>query len=82
MSVRIIINLCYLCSYLIISRISFATGDEQLNLTQDRLLEDNSYNSYKLVNYAVKLNTVGIPNDLIKSYSEEMRNNPFCFRLL
>lgn len=81
-SVNVIINLCYLCSYLIISRISFATGDSQLVLTQDRLLNNNPYNSYKLVNFSVKLNTVGIPNDLVKTYSEEMEKNRFCFRLL
>ena len=81
-SVNVIINLCYLCSYLIISRISFATGDDQLTVTQERLLSDNPYNSYKLVNFSVKLNTRGIPNDLVKSYSDEMEKNHFCFRLL
>ena len=81
-SVNVIINLCYLCSYLIISRISFATGDDQLIMTQERLLSDNPYNSYKLVNFSVKLNTRGIPNDLVKAYSDEMAKNHFCFRLL
>lgn len=81
-SVNVVINLCYLCSYLIISRISFATGDDQLIITQDRLLNDNPFNSYKLVNFSVKLNTVGIPNDLVKTYSGEMEKNHFCFRLL
>ena len=81
-SVNVIINLCYLCSYLIISRISFATGDDQLIMTQERLLSDNPYNSYKLVNFSVKLNTRGIPNDLVKNYSEEMAKNHFCSRLL
>lgn len=81
-SINVIINLCYLCSYLIISRISLATGDDQLIVTQERLLSDNPYNSYKLINFSVKLNTRGIPNDLVKAYSEEMVKNHFCFRLL
>lgn len=81
-SVNVIINLCYLFSFLIISRISSATGDAQLSLTQERLLNDNPYNSFKLVNLSVKLNTIGIPIDLVKAYSIEMEKSHFCFRLL
>ena len=79
---NIIIGLCYFSSWGIVKRISNSIGYEQLNLTFKKVLSDNAYNSYKLIDFAIELNQKGIPMKLIEEYSKSMQNNKMCFKLL
>ena len=75
-------DLSYLSSLAIITRISNSVGDDRLNKTFDKILENNPYNSYKLINLSTDLNYPGMPINIIEKYSKEMKNNIMCCRLL
>lgn len=81
-SLRFLADLSYLSSLAIITKISNSVGDDRLNKTFEKILENNPYNSYKLINLSTSLNYPGLPINTIEQYSKEMRNNIMCFRLL
>ncbi len=77
-----VIGLSYLSSLAIIKRIAYSVGDENLKPTYDKILNNNPYNSYKLVNLSIVLNQPHIPFDIIKQYTEEMETNKMCHLIL
>lgn len=81
-SLQFLADLSYLSSLAIITRISNSVGDDRLNKTFDKILENNPYNSYKLINLSTNLNYPGMPINIIEQYSKEMKNNIMCCRLL
>ncbi len=81
-STNLIITLCYLSSWGVIKRIANSIGYDQLNLTFKNVLNDNQYNSYKLIDLAIELSQKGIPIDEIKEYSSSMKDNNMCLKLL
>lgn len=81
-SLQFLADLSYLSSLAIITRISNSVGDDRLNKTFDKILENNPYNSYKLINLSTDLNYPGMPINIIEKYSKEMKNNIMCCRLL
>ncbi|MBO4752871.1 MAG: DUF4062 domain-containing protein [Bacteroidales bacterium] len=81
-SLQFLADLSYLSSLAIITRISNSVGDERLNKTFDKILENNPYNSYKLINLSTDLNYPGLPINIIEKYSNDMKGNIMCCRLL
>ena len=81
-SSQYLVDLSYLSSLSIITRISNSVGDDRLNKTFDKVLESNPYNSYKLIALSTDLNYPGLPIDIIEQYSKEMKGNVMCCRLL
>jgi len=81
-SLQYVADLSYLTSLAVITRISNSVGDDRLNKTFDKILDNNPFNSYKLINLAINLNYPGLPMSNIEQYSKDMRNNIMCYRLL
>lgn len=79
---NVIIGLCYLSSWAIIKRVSNSIGYDKLNLTFDKVLEANPHNSYKLIDFSIKLNQSGVPMKCVEEYCKVMSNNKMCFKLL
>lgn len=81
-SLQFLVDLSYLSSLAIITRISNSVGDDRLNKTFNKIVENNPYNSYKLINLSTNLNYPGLPINIIEQYSKDMRGNIMCCRLL
>lgn len=77
-----IIGICYLASWGTIKRISNSLSYDKLQITFNRVLEKNNYNSYKLISLSNDLTCKGIPMKILETYSTEFRNNKMCFKLL
>ena len=81
-SIKYILSLSFLASWAIINRVSYAVGDNRLMPTFEKILANHPQNSYKLINQSIKLNYPAINIDIIKEYSNDLRTNPMCFKLL
>lgn len=81
-SLQFLVDLSYLSSLAIITRISNSVGDDRLNKTFNKIVENNPYNSYKLINLSTNLNYPGLPINIIEQYSKDMKGNIMCCRLL
>ncbi len=81
-SIKYILSLSFLASWAIINRVSYAVGDNRLMPTFDKILTSHPQNSYKLINQSIALSYPSVNIDIIKAYSNEMRSNPMCFKLL
>lgn len=81
-SIKHILELSFLVSWVIIDRISYAVGDNRLMPTFEKILSNHPQNSYKLINQSIELNYPSIKIETIKTYSKEMDSNPMCFKLL
>ena len=81
-SIRYILSLSFLASWAIINRVSYAVGDNRLMPTFDKILTNHPQNSYKLINQSIALSYPSINIDIIKVYSNDMKSNPMCFKLL
>lgn len=81
-SLQFLADLSYLSSLAIITRISNSVGDDRLNKTFNKIVENNPYNSYKLINLSTNLNYPGLPISIIEQYSKDMNGNIMCCRLL
>lgn len=65
------------------SRISNAVGDSKLINTYESVLSENDFNSYKIVDLAIRLNYTGkIPMQLVKRYKEEWKSNKLSLLML
>ena len=81
-SIKYVLSLSFIASWAIINRVSYAIGDNRLMPTFDKILMNHPQNSYKLINQSIALSYPSINIDIIKVYSNDMKSNPMCFKLL
>lgn len=81
-SIKYILSLSFLAAWGIINKISYAIGDNRLMPTFEKVLMVHPQNSFKLINQSIVLSYPSININTIKLYSNDMRSNPMCFKLL
>lgn len=75
-------RLCYLATFGTTKRISSAVSDTELKLTFNKVLQENPYNSIKLIDLSIKLIHSGLPIEHIKELKELMERNNLCTMVL
>lgn len=81
-SIKYILSLSFLAAWGVINKISYAIGDNRLMPTFEKVLMVHPQNSFKLINQSIVLSYPSININTIKLYSNDMRSNPMCFKLL
>ena len=74
-----VFELCFLATWALTKRVSASIGYDKLRNTYEKVLTNNPFNSFKLIDLAIKLTHTGIPTELIKGYAKEMENNNLSY---
>jgi len=82
MSDGLLFQLAFFATWSFIRRISCAVGYDKLNLTYEKILEENSSNSFKLIDLSIDLNYPDLDVSVIEGYAKQMRKNHMCFTVL
>jgi hypothetical protein len=77
-----IFRLCFMATFGTTKRISNAVSDEKLKITFAKVLDDNPYNSYRLIDMGIKLIYSGLPMQEIKEMKADVENNNLCLMVL
>lgn len=66
-----VFKLCFLASWGITKRVSNAIGYEKLDKTFKKILDNNPFNSIKLIDLSIKLDFCSFPENEIKEYKQQ-----------
>lgn len=78
----LLFRLAFFATWVFIRRISTAVGYDKLNLTYQKILNENGFNSFKLIDLSIDLNYPDIKVPIIEKYASEMKKNHMCFTVL